>query len=121
MHIYHISCISQSICCGNTIQFSLTLNAHTVSLHFCVNRIPAVSYFRFLSPMSFLPVVNSHHGLAALLGFNSNTNIYNYCYPACLIIGESCSVVLSNTPCRRSLNEAGRLILGSKLMLTVQN
>ena len=31
--------------------------------------------------MSFLPVVNSHHGLAALLGFNSDTNIYNYCYP----------------------------------------
>ena len=30
--------------------------------------------------MFFLPVVNSHDGLAALLGFNSDTNIYNYCY-----------------------------------------
>ena len=86
---------------------------HRVSLHFDVNRILAVSYFCFLKSNVLWPVVNSHHGLAASLGFNSDMNIYNYCYPAWLIIGKSCSVVLSNTPCRRSLNEAGRLILGS--------
>ena len=44
--------------------------------------------------MSFLPVVNSHHGLAASLGFNSDTNIYNYCYLfAWLIIVKFCSVL----------------------------
>ena len=41
--------------------------------------------------------------------------------PACLISGKSCSVVLSNTPCRQSHNEAGHLILGSKLMLTAKS
>ena len=44
--------------------------------------------------MSFRPVVNSHHGLAASLGFNSDTNIYNYCHLfARLIIVKFCSVL----------------------------
>ena len=44
--------------------------------------------------MFFRSVLNSHHGLAALLGFNSDTNIYNYCYLfARLNIVKFCSVL----------------------------
>ena len=42
--------------------------------------------------MFLLPVVNSYHGLAALLGFNSDTNTYNYCYLFALV--DYCKALL---------------------------
>ena len=94
-----------------------------MSLHFDVNRTLAVSYFRFLKSMSFLPVVNLHHGLAALLGFNSDTNIYNYCYLfAWLIIVKFCFVLYYQVRLDNgvSMHKLVAWSTRSKLMLTAK-